>query len=319
MSHIRIEIGSNVHECDIPQSWNDLQLNSLYACYTTIQSDAPLWLQAHEVVPAKRLLLLQHFLGLSADNIATWQEDCRQAYGEDGDLVFFEEVGELMSSIDNFFEVIPESENQPERWQIRLGLTRCPYPELKHNEFIWYGPVDGLENLTIYELGTVFTLFEQYISDQDEAAALRLIATIYRPAKKPSQKNIESDYHGDIRLPYQHHERTVEKRLPFVSQLPVETRQLILFWIASCYKEIIASNPAVFDSGQDDPNAIAGERVGNDYGWAAIIMSLAGDLTKIDEVAGKSWSNVFTYLSFLEDERRRHEMRMQASRRSTSE
>lgn len=307
---IFFEINGHRRTAAVPTTWNALELRDLYACYAIIQSNTPLWVDAHEVIPAKRLLLLQYFLQLSAADMAAWQEDCRNVHGEEeGDLIFFGELGALLPAVDGFFDILPATSDAPELWQIRLGLTRCPYPELKHPEFEWYGPADGLDNLTIYELGTVFALFEEYITTQSEDAALRLIATIYRPAKKASRKNMLSAYQGDIRLPFQHHEATVAQRLPHVQELPLATRQLILFWVAGCYHAIIQDNPNIFERPEDDPDGIAGERVGNDYGWAAIIMSLAGDITKIDDVASKSWTNVFTYLSFLEDERKKQEIR----------
>jgi hypothetical protein len=98
----------------------------------------------------------------------------------------------------------------------------------------------------------------------------------------------------------------VAQRAPYIKMLPELTKQLLLFWFASCRQKIIGDYPNLFTPPEDEPQ---GERVGNDYGWGGIIMALADNVTQIDQIAEKPFHNVFTYLSFLDDRRKTEEMR----------
>jgi hypothetical protein len=219
----------------------------------------------------------------------------------------------VLAHFTGLLEAVESEEGDATLYQVKLGLTKCPYRIIRQKEvgLEWHGPDDGLENLNIYELGQVFTLIENYLETRDTAQVDTLIATMWRPAKPGTQSNIDSDYEGDIRLPYNRHERTVERRAAYMRQLPELAKQLILFWVASCRQEIIAAYPNLFQKPEGEPE---GERVGNDYGWGGIIMSLADNVTQIDQIAEKPWPNVFIYLSFLDDRRKTEEMRARSAR-----
>jgi hypothetical protein len=316
----------------VADSWNDLSLADLYAAYAILMSDAPAFLEPTEVIWAKRLSLFMHFTGSTDADIDAWRSSCMEEHGaEDGHYVFMEEIDEVLSHFSALIEPVetgharsPSADAEAgalsgveagalsgveaRLYQVKLGRTKCPYRIISHKEvgFEWHAPADELENLNIYELGQAFTLFEKYLDSLNEDYIHQLIATLYRPAKPGTQYNIDSDYEGDIRLPYNRHERTVAQRAPYIKMLPELTKQLLLFWFASCRQKIIGDYPNLFTPPEDEPQ---GERVGNDYGWGGIIMALADNVTQIDQIAEKPFHNVFTYLSFLDDRRKTEEMR----------
>jgi hypothetical protein len=299
----------------VADSWNDLSLADLYAAYAILMSDAPAFLEPTEVIWAKRLSLFMYFTGSTEADVDAWRSSCMEEHGaEDGHYVFMEEIDEVLSHFNALIEEVEPvgqeagAESSARLYQVKLGRTKCPYRIIAHKEvgFEWHAPADELENLNIYELGQAFTLFEKYLETLDEEYIHQLIAILYRPAKPGTQYNIDSDYEGDIRLPYNRHERTVAQRAPYIKMLPELTKQLLLFWFASCRQKIIGDYPNLFTPPEDEPE---GERVGNDYGWGGIIMALADNVTQIDQVAEKPFHNVFTYLSFLDDRRKTEEMR----------
>jgi len=300
-------------EITVPESWDDLSLRNLYAAYAILMSDAPAFLDAQEVPWYKRLSLAQHFLDLSEDEINAWRRDCINAAedAEAGHAVFISELDELLSNFNRFWEADPE---QPDAWRILLTRTKVPYYVLSSKEqgAEYYGPDDALDNITLYELGQTFTLFEQYLETRDETLVHQLIATLYRPSKPYTQSNVNSDYEGDRRLPLQRHERTVAHRAAQMATLPPLAKQIILFWFASCRQHIISQYQNLFRSPEDDDTP--GERVGNDYAWGGLIMSMANDITQIDGVAAQPYRNAFVYLSFLEDKRKMEEMKMKQNR-----
>jgi hypothetical protein len=165
----------------------------------------------------------------------------------------------------------------------------------------------------LQEMALVFTLLEAYsAADRQEAADLAdtLLASIYRPGKPPTPDNVANAYHGDRRLPYV--EASVEGRKQYLRRLPPVVRGLLLFWLSSCRESIIQQFPNLFSKPANRADGQF-ERVGNDYGWAAVIMSLAGNLADTDIVAAKPWGDALVYMSFLEDQRKVQEMQAAAA------
>ena len=118
-----------------------------------------------EVIPLKKLQLIQALFGVDEKFMQRWEADCIQAHGkEDARTVFISELDEVMQVANFLFE-----EQEEGGVSIRLGLTKCPWPYIQYGRkknkkpLRWYGPKDSLENMTIYELGVTFTIFEQYV------------------------------------------------------------------------------------------------------------------------------------------------------------
>lgn len=310
----------NAREITVPESWNDLSLEQLCAAYAILLSDAPAWIEPVEVLWFKRLELAKYFLRLSDDEISAWRNDCIQ-YAEDpeeGHALFLAELDALLAHFNQLIEAVEHEDTAGTSYQVKLGLTKCPYSIIQDapEQQEYHAPANELENLTIYELGQAFTLFERYLETQQEHYVDQLIATLYRPAKPATESNKASNYQGDIRLPLSGHESTIPARAARMATLAPLAKQLILFWVASCRQAIVQAWPNLFEGEDSD---IPGKKVGNDYGWGGIIMALANDITQIDDVAGKPYVNVFTYLSFLDDRRKLEEMRMKSARNNIVE
>jgi hypothetical protein len=298
----------NELEIHIPESWNDLHLKKQLECYAILMTDTTSFLTSQELLPAKRILLLQTLMDIDEGFFEAWKQDCINYYGEEhGETAYLSELSELMQATNFLFE---KSENG---YAIALKLTKCPFPQLDRKKKTGkikklYAPSDGLDNLSLYELGTTFTLFEKGIATQDTVFFDQLIATLYRPPKDPTKENKQSAYQGDIRLPLIDHEGMIKKRLKHIQNLHEPVKQLIVFWFASCRSEIIKAYPNIFNTSDED------EKGGNDYGWGAVIMSLAGSLKDFRATASEKASNALTYLSYLEDERKKAELKARALR-----
>lgn len=298
----------NDNTIEVPNNWNHLPLKKQLYCYAILLTDTKHLLSPQEVLPAKKIMLMQALLDMDDDYLKLWKEDCLIVDPEMGETIFNSEVAELSKIADCFFDRIePEQIGDPETFQIKLGLTKNPFPEIerKKQKKKYYGPADELENLTIAELGDTFTFFENFLKTNDEDWANKLIATLYRPAKQKTKANKQSAYGGDIRQPYIGHEAMVKKRKEKVKLLPPPVKQLIIFWFASCRQHIINSYQNIFVAPE-------GEQAGNNYGWGGVIMSLADGLQNIDAVAAQPANTALIYLSYLEDQRKKAELRATA-------
>lgn len=300
-----MEVTINNKTTVVPESWNDLTLKQQLIIYAVLMTDSKNLFEPQELLPAKRILIVQNLLSLDVEFMKQWAEDCRPDDGneEDGQLIFLSELNEVLRATDFLFELVKkEKETEPDRYQVKPGLTKCPYTwfsfkRANGSKRFWYSPDDGLENITIYEMGVTFTLFEKFMKTKDETIADKLLATIYRPQKPDTKENRQSAYDGDKRLPYLHHEGMVKKRIKRIQLIPKPCKQLLIFWFASCRHKIISSYPNIFDGPQ-------GEQGGNQYGWGGVLLSLADGLVNLDAISRQKYSNALTYLSYLEDQRK---------------
>jgi len=286
----------------VPQHWNDLSLKTQLKIYGTLMTDVGNILEAHEIVPFKRIEIMKLLLGLNTAFMKKWRETSMLESGDDGDLIFLNELQHVCAVTNFLFDI--EEKNGNKKYQIYLGLTKCPFPMLeektkgkKTKKKRFYAPADGLKNITIYEMGAIFTLFEKFMQTKDESIAIKLLATIYRPSKPKTKENKLSGYKGDRRLPFIDHESTVENRIAVFEKLAKPAKQLIIFWIASCRQAIINAYPNIFES--DDV-----QNDGNKYGWGGVLLSLSGGLIHLNEISNKKYDDALDYLSYLEDQRK---------------
>jgi len=294
----------------IPPSWNELTLKQQMECYNIIMSNTGNLFEHQEVIIAKRVALVSRLLNLDTAFMREWIKDCNETHGkEDGELIFLAEINAILQAADFLFD-IEEDEEGNKLYQLKLGLTQCPWPKIsqttkKRKKRIYYAPADELENITLYEMAMAFSLFERYLEEKDPELATELIALLYRQPKAPTRKNKQSGYQGDRRLPLYLHETMVQKRAKRMASLPEATKQLILFWFASCRQNIINSFPNIFTTPDDQ----YGDRVGNDYSWGGMLLSLAGGIVHLEQVSREPYQNGLIYLSYLEDQRKAAEMK----------
>ncbi|MCB0597765.1 MAG: hypothetical protein KDD28_27045 [Phaeodactylibacter sp.] len=294
----------------LPDSWNEMDNRQLLTVYQLLFQDAEPLLSATEVLPYKRIQVMQALTGWDDNFLAKLKADMVAELGEEEGKHRFSAM--LHNASKDVSAPYLET-NEEGASSVRLSLTRNPYPEFtfKHRgrRRSYYGPADELGNLSIYELCVAFTLFEAYLKNPGDDAADTLIATLWRPPKPSTPDNKARAYQGDRRLPYQGYEAATDGRKNRIRKLPPIVKKVILFYFASSRQQIISGYQNLFS--QDKRQV---ERVGNDYGWGAMLIQLAGGLANLETIGTQSWQNAFTYLSYLEDQRKLAEMRRQAKR-----
>jgi hypothetical protein len=288
----------------LPQTWNELSFKQALSTYLAITGGESFFKGSFPALPIKRIVIIKELLELTDEDMNTWEQDCRQAHGADGELMFAAELDELISCSDFLFNIQEDEETGSKSYNIKLGLTRNHYPTLLCKNEQYYGPHDNLKNLSLGELAHTFTLFESLLRDPDTATIDRLIATMWRPRKPRTRENVNSGYQGDIRLPLLHHESTIEKRMRNIQKLPGVVKSFIVFWFASCRQMIIDSYPNLFGQGSSESE---GE---SSYGWGGVLLNLAGGLADLDNIYSQNHANALIYLSMLEDRRIKEELRI---------
>lgn len=294
----------------LPDSWNECDTKQRIMIYTILMMDNDPILTDVEILPTQRILILQQLTGWDRFFLNRLKNTLQQVHGiEGGELMFNTMLLEASTEVAAPYLEVSESGS----YSMSFTLTQCPFPEIQYKHRgrrrSIFAPADGLDNLTIYELCIAFTLFENYLAEPGPKTADVLLATLYRPPKPATAENRARAYEGDRRIPYQGYEATVTGRIQRVKDLPAITKQLILFWFASCRHAIIAAYPNLFDT-----TGNKAEKVGNDYGWGGLLISLAGGLADLNTIGQQSWQNAFTYLSYLEDQRKTAEMRAAAAK-----
>lgn len=323
----------NDRTIQIPSTWNDLTPEQQSACYAIIMTDTGKLLEPSEILPAKKMALLQYLLQLPANYFQQREIDYyNDAYQDmpdsleeekmgqymvecfsDAKTTVLSEINELFSIISFLFERQETDDGEPEQYAINLSLTKCPIPFLEfqarkgknrsRRTVRWYAPADGLDNMTLYELAHTFTRIEAYLRTKDEKHIIELLAMIYRPSKPKNDHNLASNYEGDRRQPYRKFETTVAGRKRRIEELPESVKQILVFWFTSCRQQIVKRYPNIFKS------ATEGEQGGNNYGYAALLLNLADGIVHLDAVSDQNFHNAFTHLSYLEDQRKLAELR----------
>ncbi len=247
----------------------------------------------------------QYIMGLSPDMMAKWEADALREDPENGEAIFLDELKQVMTAVmTGLFDV---AAGDGTAYSVKFNRTKCPWPALstpapkgkgKPKAKWYYAPKDGLDNITLYELAYTFTLYENYVSERDEAQADMLIAALYRPSRPETQEERDSAWHGDRRQPLRRYEDKVEQRAKMVATLPVLTRRLIVFWFAGCREAIVKAYPKVFKRA-DQGDA------GHGYGWGGLLLQLAetGTFGELGTTSDQHYSNALTFLSMKDDER----------------
>lgn len=301
-------INIDQREITIPETWNDLPtLRQVVHLFQVVTADIPSFLTAELVDRARRLEAAKVILGITDTFIDEYRSSLIEDHGkEPGMDIFIAAIEHIVRAATDWLYEPPNEEDEPGALKLRLNLTKNPYPILEYTskrgkKKHYHGPAHELENLTLYELASAFTVFENFVTTKDAAMADQLLAILYRPAKPATPHNKRSGYEGDIRLPYRKHEAMVPNRAARMNMLPRSVKSLLLFWFASCRTSIISQYQNIFRSKDD-------ERQGNDYAWGGMLLSLANGLADLDAVADQNFHNAFTYLSMLEDQRLEAEM-----------
>ena len=67
------------------------------------------------LLPAKKIIIVQHLLGLTDQFMDDWAADVKQAEGDNAETIFFAEVDDVLRCIDFLFERIPNEDEDEDR------------------------------------------------------------------------------------------------------------------------------------------------------------------------------------------------------------
>lgn len=158
-------------------------------------------------------------------------------------------------------------------------LTKCIIEKMRYRIWPYYGPGDGLKNISLFEFSVADTFFLRYKNENKVEHLDKMIASLYRPRSfvsfiKPVQ----------------------DKRIRFNSEalnfrmakgLTLETKLAILTFFEGCRNTIINHYPEVFKS--------TGKQ--SDLGYSELLLEMAGDKFGDFEKTGNT--SLFTILIYL--------------------
>lgn len=324
-NEITIKVGGNSRKVLTPESWNDLDTRTLMLFYESIFNNPGDIFSASAFTSVKLIGILEHLLGVDKEFMIQWENERIQKDPEHGETMFLEELRDTLHfALANGVPELPEGGKASGLFEIGLteegaytyaailNRTQNPWPILtgpgkskKQGKRHYYGPSDGLDNITIYEMGMAFQYFEAYLKDNKEEHAYHLLAVLYRPGRPETLKERESAWGGDRRQALRGYEAKVAERVALVKTLPKVVQRVLLFWFASCRQQIVDAYPKVFRRDGD------GGRMGVNYGWGGVLLTVAekGPMGTLGEVSDQHYSNVLTYLSMKHDEAKEAEQR----------
>lgn len=323
MNEITIRIGNKSRKVACPNSWDDLDDRSFLLFYSTLFTSPGDEFTQTGFTTLKLISMAQAILRVDHHFLAQWEADCLRQDAENGQVMFLDELRQVVHAcIGGLFE-IGEDEEGNTTYSVKLNRTKNVWPIIargregervrkREGEKViqLYAPADGLANLTIYELGVAFSLFEAYLQTNDLKYAYELLGTIYRPSRgETREERVNGWKNGDRRTPYRNYEAKAKERGKLFETLPGLTVRAILFWFAGCRQGIVDSYPKVFKKTGD------GGRAGGNYGWGGVLLSVAGGPAGLEAVADQHYSNALTYLSMKEDEAVEAERRLAEAKR----
>lgn len=314
ITKITIEISGVKRDVIVPSSWNDLSLRSLLLFYETMFTTPGDEFTQSAFTMVKLLSMAQYMLKLDNAALATWEADCIRNAAADPDALvsgedaFLDELHQVLHATIGGLFIIEKTESGATTYALKYNRTVTPYPSLHYTPKVakgtrkmgktqvLYAPGDGLGNITIYELGYTFTLFETYLETQDESFADTLMAVLYRPSRPLTKKEKDSNWQGDRRMPLRGYEAKIIERSKMMKTLDPMCRRVIMFWFTSCRHAIVSAHPKVFKASLSDNQKEIG------YGWGGVLLSIAGGPAHLNEVADQHYSNALTWLSMKADE-----------------
>lgn len=146
----------------------------------------------------------------------------------------------ITGSFDCFFQ--GKSDN---KWIVNSTLTKQLLPRIRIKGRYYYGPADGLSNITFREFIFTETYLNAYNTTDDIKNVDNLIAVLYRPSGKIKENSI--NYNGDKRERF--NDNIIDIRAKKMTFLPDEYKQAILYYYEGCKKHIFALFPNVFSEG----------------------------------------------------------------------
>ena len=311
---MQTEIYIDGQPIEAPNSWNDLNDKNCLLFYSAIFSSTQSEFSQTSFTNMKLIEMATTLCGVTLDNLRNHEYLLVEEHGPGiGQQIFLAELREIVHKmLAGLFDITHDDEGNV-TYAVKLNRTVNVYDRIQYDNDVKYNrkkrtpniqkkylypPADELANVTIYELGMLFALFEQYVATNDEKIADKIIAVMYRPQKPITNENKDSGFYGDRRLPLRGHESRIEERQQLCAKLPLLAKRIILFWFASCRAQITDQYPKVFKKSGGDGSSTS------HYGWGGVLLKVAeqGAMGTLNEVADQPHGNVLTYLSMKADE-----------------
>lgn len=159
-----------------------------------------------------------------------------------------------------------------------------------------HGPESGLINSTFWEYIKAEKYYLNYTKTLDKEWLNKLVATLYRPARKDYDKRI----HEDIRIPLSDH--GIKYHLREVEKTDMETKLAILKWFDSCRNALAKNFPLVFPKPKqsaktNNPIEMLSQSPANGGGWLQLISELAGSMDNYDKIGNTNLIIAMTDIS----------------------
>lgn len=311
---ITIKLPSSEITRTVPDSWNDCPLEIAMVLLEILQLDGP-------NITQKRISALQALLQIRMEEWVEWEMLYVRAHGlADGRLMFAADIEALLEHIPWLLDKAPTGEQdefgQPRyQYSLSASLTKCPFPAItvaatpsfphsKGKTVVLHAPADELSNISGEELAHAFTAYERYAADPSERNCNLLLAMLWRKSKVETEDQLENNWYGDRRQPFNPH--NVEVRANQIqASVHKMAKNLMLFWFLSCRMKMIKDWPVIFKAADEvrrDPNA-------PDFSWWGVYMSLLDDPLRVDEFAKKPYTDLFTTIAWYDAKAKEEEMR----------
>jgi hypothetical protein len=269
-------------------SWAAVKMAQKAAIFSVLKHRIPLEVQ--------RVSIFQILTGITDNDLVILRGLCHDEKGiEDGHLWFNAILAELTAETTAFL-----FDEQKEGYALSPTMYDVPIARLKNSQGeLLLPPQSELQNISFYEFTNILDWQFDFRDNEDDVDLLnRIVAILYRPAKPATPENKASGYGGDMRLPLVGYEATLDSRANTLTKIPLYEKQLIAFWAMSCVHRITTQYKDLFTNSQGD---------GNNYGWAGVMLKLAGGVTQVDAVASQHYETVLIHLDMLEADRQEME------------
>jgi hypothetical protein len=146
----------------------------------------------------------------------------------------------------------------------------------------YYGPQDYLRNISFIEFIRCEEAFGKFKKTGDVKFLDRMVAVLYRPKKE--EYDPEKDKTGDIREEY--NDYILDRRAAIAGQVHLHVRLAVLHFYHGCRNFIVnhKNHRNVFVKDEEKKSS-------GDSFWDPILIRIAGDVTKIDQVANlRAWT-----------------------------
>lgn len=277
-----IPLWTSTKELSAPGSWNDLGQRQLLTVLDAIQQVLPS-LDADEKVEAKAMDTAGRIRICKALLRISWRTARK---------ITSDQWVDILPLADFLFET--------------CDLTAITIKKTRLGFRTYHGPPNRVDNLTFAEFIKADTFFRVYHETKNPEIMDKLIAVLYRPAKPfwRIRKQLQG-WDGDPRVSF--NDKTLARRASRFRKISPDIKGAILYQYWGFRQMRVESFENVFP--KTDTTGVAGEKVGNDYGWGGTLLELSG--TKFGDVDGtgkNNWYTIMVHLSMLADQAREMEL-----------